>query len=205
MMKKYVRAAAASCLLTVFLAGCGGTKVPDIIKAPTVSVSEKGQISAWLVEDFAKEYYSLSELAAMAAKEAAEFNAAAGGAGAAAVTVEKVETLPGNEKKVVVSYRFDGWESYTAFSEGTLFYGTVGEALQKGYDSGVVLKSVADGTLLAGEQLKQAADKYVIITDVKADIYCPAKVTHVSGGAALNEDGSVDTAGAEQTVYILLK
>lgn len=205
MVKRCAGLAAVCCLLTVALAGCGSVKVPDVIEAPTVSVSNKGQISVWLVGDFGKDYYDLSELTAMAAEEAAEFNASVGNEGREAVTLEKVETLPDNESKVVVSYRFDGWESYTAFNEETLFYGTVGEAIQEGFDTKIVLRNVEDNTLIAGEQFRQASEKHVIITDVKADIYCPGKVTYVSGGAVLNADGSVDTAQAEGTVYILLK
>lgn len=200
-MKRCAGLAAVICLCTLGLAGCKGADVPGM---STVSVSRKGQISACFVEDFTEDYYSLAELTEMAVTEAAEHNAAIQGK-KAAVTVEKVELLSDDSSKIMVSYRFDGWESYTAFNRETMFYGTVGEAVTEGFGVDVILKSVEDGSLYAGDQLGRATDRYVIITDVKANIYCPGKVTHISEGASVNEDGSIDTSGTEGTVYILMK
>lgn len=203
-VKKYSGFATVLCLLALSLAGCGEAKTPDVIEVSTVSVSKKGQISMWFVEEFAEEYYNLSELTAVARAEVETFNFSAGGR-SAAVKMEKMELLPENDGKVVVHYRFDGWESCNAFNEETFFYGTVGEALKEGFDAKVVLRNVTDDSLLAGDQFAQEPDRLVIITDVKANIYCPAKVAYLSGAAVLNKDGSVDTMQAEGFVYILLK
>lgn len=203
-MKKCAGLAVLFCLFTLFSAGCGMAVVPEGIDRPTVSVSQKGPISAWLVEDFAEDYYSLSELTEMAVKEAAEFNATVQG-GRAAVAVDKVELLEDDDRKVRVNYRFDSWESYTKFNGESLFFGTMEEAVAEGFSSNVILKGVADNVLYAGEQMRQNTDKYVIITDVKANIYCPRQVTHLSDGLVVSEDGSVDTSGAEGTVYILMR
>ncbi len=54
-------------------------------------------------------------------------------------------------------------------------------------------------------QLAQWTDRSLVVTDMKANIYCSGTVTHVSSGAVLNKDGSVDTSGVEGLVYILLK
>ena len=40
---------------------------------------------------------------------------------------------------------------------------------------------------------------------MKANIYCPGKVTYISEGAVVNADGSVSSFEAEGPVYILLK
>lgn len=200
-MKRCSRLAAVICLCALGLTGCKEADVPGV---STVYVSRKGQISACFVEDFTEDYYSLAELTEMAVTEAAEYNAATQGK-KAAVKLEKVELLPDDSSKIMVSYRFDGWESYTVFNQETLFYGTVGEAVAEGFGVDVILKSVADGSLYAGDQLGRATDRYVIITDVKADICCPGKVTHISEDATVNEDGSVDTSGTKGVVYILMK
>lgn len=203
-MKRCAGLAVVVCLWALSLAGCQKSSVPDMPEESTVSVSRKGQISAWFVEEFAEDYYSSSELTEMAVREAAEYNAAASGE-KPPVTVEKVELLPDSGKKVMVSYQFDGWKSFTAFNDETLFYGTVEEAVKEGFGTNVILKNAADGRLFAGDQLSRATDSYVIITDVKADIYCPRKVTHISDGVSVNEDGSIDTSGTEGLVYILMK
>lgn len=202
-MKRCAGLAAVVCLSLVCLVVCKGAGVSDAPETSAVSIGRKGQISAWFVEEFAEDYYSLAELTEMAVREAAEYNDGIPGK-KAAVTVKKVKLLP-DAGQIMVSYRFDGWESYTDFNGQSLFYGTVGEAVTKGFSMDAVLKSVADGRLFAGNQLSRETDKYVIITDVKANIYCPGKVTHISDGASVNEDGSIDTSGAEGTVCILMK
>ncbi len=214
-MKKCLGLAAVICLFLFCLMLFNGADAPE---TASVFVGRRGQISAWLVEDFAEDYYSIKELAEMAVGEAAEYNAKI--PGKKAVTVEKVGRLPGDSGKIRVCYRFDGWESYTGFNGQSLFYGTVEEAVRKGFDVGTVLKEVSDGRLSADESLEGGyargmlwagdwlslpAGSYVIVTDVKANIYCPREVTHISEGASVNEDGSVDTSGTEGTVCILMK
>lgn len=202
-MKRFMCFVFSLCLTAVFLAGCGQAGVPEEIEASAIAVSEKGQITAYLVGDFDKSYYELSELTSMAMEEAAEFNGTVQEGDAVPVTLEEVELL--GETKVKLTYRFESWEVYSAFNEGRFFYGTVSEAAEKGYIAGAELKSVRDASLLSGEELMQYGDKLLIITDVAADIYCPKKVTYVSDGVSLNGDGSVAAAQADNTVYILLK
>ncbi len=225
-MKRYAWLAAVVmiCLCFACLVFWRDTDAP---MAPAVSVDRKGQISAWFVEGFDEDYYSLRELTEMAEREAAEYNARIPGK-KAAVKVEKVEMLPDDSGRIRVNYRYDSWESYTDFNGQGFFYGTVEEAAAAGYSADAVLESVADGRLWAegwlslsagggtaarpgddmlweGERLSLPAGSRVIITDVKADIYCPGEVTHISGDASVNEDGSIDTSKAEGTVCILMK
>lgn len=202
-MGKFGRVAILLCLCSAFLAGCGRTKAPDAIDAPTVSIGKKGQVTVWQVGEFDREDYVLSELKAMAVEEAARFNVAV--QKNAAVAVEGVDSLPDGSGRVMVVYKFDGWESCSEFLEEDLFYGTVKEALLKGFDANVNLKNAKDGGAFTGEQLRQSTDKYLVITDIKANIYCSGKVAYISGDAVLNQDGSVDTSGVEGVAYILLK
>ena len=197
-MKKRVMAVVCICLLLMAFAGCGGAGVPDTVETTTICIDKKGGVTYYLAGAFDREYYQLEELTSMAEKEAAEFCESAG---ASAVKVEKVELVPEGGDKVVITYRFDGCEAFEGFNNSGLFYGTVGEAKDAGYAVGVVL------TNEKGEELPLNADmdRRVIITDAKALVYCPSKATGVSVGAALKEDGSVDTTAAEGTVIILLK
>lgn len=189
------------CLCALFLAGCGGVKVPDVVDTPTVAIGSEGEITVWQVGDFEKSYYDLAELNSMAAEEAAEYNAENGKE--AAVTVEKVEALDGG--RVTVVYRFDGWESCTGFGEDNLFFGTVKEAAAKGFDMGMHMKSVKDDSLSDAGLLEQLSEEYLLITDMKANVYCSRKVTHISQTAAVNEDGSISPSGEDELLYILMK
>ena len=204
-MKRLGKMALAVCLCILFLAGCGEARVPDVVEAPTVAVSREGEIRVWQVGDFDKSYYNVAELNNMASEEAKDYNATLG---REAVAVEKTEALEGSGK-VVVSYRFDGWESCGAFCESSIFYGTMKEAVQNGFYSNdavkeLVMKNVKDGTAYDGE-ISQETKSCLIVTDMKANIYCPGKVTYISEGAVVNADGSVSSFEAEGPVYILLK
>lgn len=200
-MKKTVCLMVLLCLCTVFLAGCGEVKVPDAIEAPTAAVTKEGEVSVWLLGDFDKGYYSLSELTEMAVNEAVRFSAARQQETAA--VVEKVETMQGG--KVMVSYKFDNCDSCSEFLGGVFFFGTVSEAIERGFSMDVIMRSVGDNSLFTEAQLRQAADNFLLITDMSVNIYCPRKVTHISNGALVNGDGSIDPSMTEGMVYILMK
>lgn len=198
-MRRVGKFTAIICLCIVFLAGCGEAKVPEIVDKPVVSVSRDGEVTVWQTGEFGKAYYDVSELAAMAEQEAAWYNAEQGKE--AAVTVEKVESLEGG--KVVVVYHFDNWESCTDYTGETFFFDTVKQAEVNGFDTStrdVPMNSVKDGSPLTVWN----ADKKVLITDIKADIYCPGKVEYISEGASVNADGSIKPS-EEGLLYILLK
>lgn len=198
-MGKIGKLAVIFCFCAVFLAGCGGGKVPDVVDNPAVAIGREGEITVWQIGDFDKSYYNLEELDGMAQQEAAEYNAEAGKEGA--VSVEKVEALEGG--RVAVVYQFDGWESCSGFGEENLFFGTVEEAAEKGFDTETEMKSIKDGSLLDAD-LKSAGE-YLLVTDMKADIYCSRRVTYISSGAGVNEDGSIRPSGEDELVYILMK
>ncbi|MCI9144006.1 MAG: hypothetical protein HFH87_15550 [Lachnospiraceae bacterium] len=199
-MKRVGKFTVIICLCIVFLSGCGETKVPDVVDKPTVSVGKNGEVTVWQIGEFEKAYYNAAELAAMAEQEAAAYNAEKGKE--AAVTIEKVEPLEGG--RVTVVYRFDGWETCSDYMGETFFFGTVKDAETNGFDTGtgdVSMISVKDGSV---RTTWDAAEK-VLITDMKADIYCPGRVEYISEGASVNADGSIRPSQEEGPVYILLK
>lgn len=200
MMRKCGKLLAALGFCVLLLAGCGAAKVPDTVDKPSLAVNQDGEVTVWQVGLFDKADYVLSELQAMARDEAGRFNHSAGKA--AAVAVEKVEALEDGSGKVVVAYRFDGWESASDFLEESIFVGTVADAIALGRTAGMDMKSVKDGADFPEELLGQAKGS-ALITDMKGNVYCPGKVTHISQGLTVNPDGSIDTSAAEGTVCIL--
>lgn len=224
-MKKVSRTALGIALMALMMTGCGGAHVPDTIDKPMISISKSGEITEYLVGEFgAKDYYSLSELSSMAAAEAAQYNTASQSGTATPVKVEKVEALEDGSGRACIVYRYDSAESYTgfnrerydsgeddgddtAFNQGCLFFGTVGEAASRGYATDVALKSASDKKedLLTAQQMEQALDRRLIIAPQGRYIYCPGKVEYISWNAVMDEDGSVNGTVAEGPVYILLK
>ncbi len=205
-MGKYKIKSACTCMITaLMLVGCGAAKVPEIVDVTSIVVADSGEVTSYLVDEFDKDYYDLADLTAMALQEAAQYNTQTQAGERIPLTVEKVEALSDGSNKVVVTHKYDSVDTFMNYNGSVLFYGTVTEAVDAGYSLSVTLKNVKDGTLYSEAQLLQNPDKYLLITNEKAVIYCPRKVTYVSGDAVYNEDGTVDTSQAEGRVLILMK
>ncbi len=200
-MKKMRRLTAGLCLLTVCLSGCGAAGVPENIETSTLVLSREGQVTVYLVEDFGREYYDVNELTTMAKEEVAEFNEEAG-VNETPVMVEAAELIDNN--RVRMMYRFPDGKTYTQFGMGFFFFGTAQEAEAAGLLEDVVLQSVKDASPLSSEQLNKKGCM-LFITDRRADVYCPGRVTGVSGGVSVNEDGSVTCPEDGIRTYILMK
>lgn len=205
-MNKYRKLGVIVCIFTALtLAGCGQVKVPDVVDVSTIAITEEGTVTSYLVDIFDQEYYDISELASMAITEAAEYNTEKQSGETVPVTVDKVEALEDGSQKVVVTHKYDSADTFMDYNDSVLFYGTVQEAVNEGYNLNVVLKSIKDDSVLSEEDLIQDGERHLVITKEKARIYCPEKVTHISEGAVVDSDGSVDTTQTESTVVILMK
>ena len=178
-----------------------------MIDKPMISVAQSGEVTEYLVGEFGAERYNISELSSMAAEEAAIYNTANQTGSTTPVKLEKVEALEDGSGRVGIVYQYDSAESYTGFNEGSLFYGTVGEAIAQEYAVNIDLVSAGgkDGGIFTSDQLKQAVDRRLIIAPYGVYIYCPGKVEYISDNAVMAEDGSVNATAAEEPVYILLK
>ncbi len=193
-------------LLALTWTGCGSAKLPELVEHSSLKISSRGAVSSWMVSDFDKDYYNVKELAGMAAEEAIAYNQAHPMEnGKEAVLMEGAETF-GDGKQVRLHMSYMDCATYAAYNGEILFYGTVAEAVQQGYDFSTKVKSISeDGEELSGTDIKLDGGKYLLITNAKANVYCPRKVTHIGAGASMNEDGSVDTTQTDAIVYILMK
>lgn len=206
-MKKCIKMLVGLSACTMLFAGCGAAKLPETIETTTISINDEGGITSYLVEEFNKEYYDVSELTQMAVEDAAAYNEEHQTGEIIPLTVVDVTTLAGNEgSKVMVQHKYNSDEDYAGYNESEFFYGTVAEALAAGYELTALLTSVKDKAPLSQEELLAKPDKtYILITDAKAAIYCPRKVTHVGDGVIYQEDGSVDTTMVDGVVVVLMK
>lgn len=194
------------CLVMLLSVGCGKTEVPEDLSVSALSVTSKGQVTTWLAEDFDKDYYDLQELRSMVDEEVAEFNKNHQSQDEkAAVTVQSLEMMPGNQKVMLV-LQFRDIASYKEYTGADLFYGTVTQAKEAGYDLDIQLISTKDGSTIGQAEIDDQSKKHILIAQEKVRIYGPAKPLYLSPGAAANEDGSVDVSeGAEDNIYIIMK
>ncbi len=203
-MKRFIKlvASLAICLLT--LAGCSGEVVPQFGDTDVILLKKDGTVYSHLISDFNKEYYDVDELTSMAVKDASEYNKAHQDGTEVPMSVVEV-TLIGNDK-VKLTHQFLNAQAYNDYNGNEMFYGTVEEAVAKGYDLSALLTDVKTGEPLDAEVLMKKADKiHVLITAAKARIYSEQKITHVGDGVKCLEDGSVDTTMVEGTVVVLMK
>lgn len=204
-MKKNIKMCAGAMVCVLLMTGCGSAELPETIDKTTISIDKEGVITSYLVEEFNKEYYSVSELKDMATEDAAAYNAEHQNDETIPLRVEKVELI-GSGDKVMVQHIYDEDETYAEYNNSLFFYGTVEDAVEEGFDLSALLTAVKDGATLASEELMKKPEKsYVLITDAKAVFYCPRKVTHVGDGVVYLEDGSVDTTKVNGVVVVLMK
>jgi hypothetical protein len=189
----------------VFLSACGSTKIPDTIVEDTIIADKDGNITAYIVRDFDKEYYSLTELTDMAREEVSDYNSQKS---EEAVKLQSMDMLAENAEQVEAVYTYASYADYNNFNEGNVYYGLVGSV-----SDGIIpnsafedkpdldsVKSVKDGSSAVIGELE---DKHILITDESAIIYCPYTPAYISDNAVLLEDGSVDAKDADGAVIII--
>ena len=194
------------CLAMLLLGGCGQTEVPDTLSVPAISVTNKGKVTAYLIEDFDKDYYDLAELQALVTEELAEFNSSHKTAeGQDTVKMISLTEATDGSQTVKLVLEFRNIASYTEYTGMELFYGTVTQAYEAGCDLDKELTSVKDGSTIDKMGIYEHGNKNILIAREKVRIYGPGKALYISTGAALNDDGSVDPSDTEDSTYIIMK
>lgn len=204
-IKKFL-AAGLSGLLVLSFTGCGQTaKLPTEVINTSLVVEKDGKVTSYLVNIFDKDFYTLDGLEEMVREEADEFNSTHGDGSEDPMTVVSVQTL-GDGATVQVVQDFDSADSYAAYNEQDLFYGTRVEALAQGISVDLGLVNASDGTPADADKLNKAMEKgHLIITNASAYIYCPYPVLYISEGVVMGEDGYVDASQSDGVVTILMK
>lgn len=194
------------CLCILLLTGCGQSAAVSAITVPTISVSDKGAVTSYLVSDFDKDYYDITELSSMVSEEAAQFNSAHKTAeGKDSVIVESVETTQDGSAKAVVTMKFADLSAYEEYNETKLYYGTIAQAHEAGYDLDVELQSVKDSAAIGRKEIYEMSTRHILIVNEKVVVICSRKPLYISSGAVLNSDGSVDVTQTEGSAYIIFK
>lgn len=205
-------AIAGACMLA--LAGCSEGTVEEPIRTSTIVLSADGSFTQCRVESFDKEDYQLSELESMIRQEVADYLgtlSAQTPEGGQAVAVEQVGVLEEDHSQAMVALHFADsavYEDYMAEVDrqpSKLFYGTVQDALARGYDLEGALLEAKKGSAITAEQLSKNGEKLILIFEDALQIRCPSKVLYISGNVRLTEAGYVDGTGGEGLKYVVIK
>ncbi|WP_022778759.1 hypothetical protein [Butyrivibrio sp. AE3009] len=161
---------------SIVLIGCGSSKVDST----TISIDKDGKVVSTIIEDFGESYYDLQELSDMATKEASVYNSDFMNDKVFLESVSKDEETG----KVTMVLSYNSASDYSHFNQVSLFYGTVSEALEKGYKISEQLVD-KDGNTLGEAGIQEHLDNHIIISSDKSNIKVPYNISYMSKGTNL--------------------
>ncbi|MCR4757937.1 MAG: hypothetical protein K5792_09070 [Butyrivibrio sp.] len=178
-IKKYT----LTCLLVIsffalfVLYGCGAEES----LGTSISIDKKGHVTNIVCEEFEQDYYDISELSDMAASEISSYNSECL---SEKVTLESLESVnDGSYVKMVVNYK--SVNDYASYNKTSLFYGTVQDALDRGYDISEALVN-GEGEQIGQDGISDYLSRHIIITSDKSDFITPYNIAYYTQGVVLN-------------------
>jgi len=204
-IKRGVLLSAAFILSMLIFSGCTQVQELSVITDSAIKITDKGVVTSYLVDDFDKAYYDLAELEQMVMDEVNQYMNF-GSSDGKSISVEAVELLEENSSKAMVALKYDSVDLYKDFNGVELFYGTVAQANEAGYDLDITMTDgVSDGVTIGKDQIYDMGKQYILIVEDKVRIICPKKIQYISEGAVLESDGSVNASQDGEYTYIIMK
>ena len=189
---------ACTCLLSL-LAACGQK---EEIQSTSLQIGKEGNIISTIVEDFDKAYYTTEGLEAMIQEEISSYNAKK----VNAVSLESVVASENMEGRIIVTINFASSEDYTNFNKEELFYGTISQAIEAGYDLPAKLVSVADQTKTIGREEVKAMDKnHILIIAENTMVLLPRKAVYISEGTKLINHKGINVENTDGLTYVIME
>ncbi len=183
-------------LALLSMTGCGEAKTG----ITSVVIDKEGKVTHEIYEKFDRDYYDLQGLSDMAAQEISEYNVEYD---TPKVTLGKAELIE-DDKVARLSMVYESASDYSHFNQVSLFYGTVQEAIDRGYEvsKGLVNSS---GEKIDQEVIDKSLENHIIITSEKIDVITPYNIEYMSNGVSLNGKKEADlSAVTADSVQLLL-
>lgn len=167
-----------------------------------IEIGKKGALTVTSVESFDKDYYNEGELQTQIDSEIAAYQDERGNH-----VSDKGLTVADGVATLVMQY--DSATDYTAFNDQEMFYGTLEEAENAGYDlSGLSGQTnAADESKTYGEgTARELAGNPVVVLTEPLDVQTPADILYLSDNLTLvNSDyAQVEGDVSEETPAILI-
>lgn len=180
------------------LTGCGGFN-PEKADASSVSISKEGKITSVTIDSFSEDYYDIEELEEMANSEISSFNTEYGEDSAVLSSIKK------EDDSIRMIMEFESASDYSHFNQKAMFYGTVAEAISRGYELPSDLVD-AEGNSVTSETLSGLSDEHIIIMAEKMNVITPYKIKYMTSGVTLEDSNEAILSGTSEdsNVYLIL-
>lgn len=187
-------------IMACLLASCiGMTACGKTYDTTGVAVNKEGKVTSVICADFTAPNYDVNELTDMATAEISEYNSEYL---SSKITMDPIKYKEDdNSVKMIMTY--NSAYDYAAFNHVSFFYGTVNEAIDKGYTIAGSMVS-ADGEKLPEDWKEQYGEKHVIICDEKTEVRTPYKIEYATEGVKLLGKKEADLSNIDGVVQLLL-
>ena len=185
-------------VMAIGLFGCGA----EITQDTTVSLDKNGKITNTIYEDFGEDYYDISELTKMAEDEISSFNSERLSEKISLASVDKISD--GTLVKMVLNFETTG--DYADFNGVALYYGTVQDALDRGYEISSELID-ENGLKISSETIEKSKNNHIIITTDKSVFITPYDIVYSTNGVSLNgkKEAVLSSSMSDEIQLILSK
>lgn len=190
-------AVAVFCLGGFMLVGCGSGKT----EKTQLSIDKDGVITSVIYEEFSEDYYDLDELSDMAAQEVSYYNSEYI---TPKISLEETTVIEKDEQPVLkMTMVFNSYSDYSHFNQFSFFYGTVQEALDKGFEVSELLVD-EDGNSFKMSELSDYLDKHIVISADKTCIVTPYSILYSTNGTVLENNKTADFSNVSSDIVQLI-
>ena len=198
-LKNFITVFLLMLLMLTLLTGC--EKKDEDYAETAIIIGSKGIITNEIVEPFDKSYYDEEELRNTIDKELALYCQNSGNEDSC-----MLDSLSVTDSVATARIEFRDYEAYAGFNEVDFYYGTVEEAMQKGYTSDVTLKSAVDETTISRYEFESLAESSIVVVSEPVLVKLPGRIAYTTANIDVIDKNLARMASDSVGVgYIVLK
>lgn len=182
-IKRYISFAPAMAAALMVLSGCGSSEDYD----SKLVIDSEGMIESIIYEEFAEAYYDENELSDMASEEISYYNSEYI---TPKISLEET-TFIEDESIIKLVMDYDSYSDYSHFNQVSFFYGTVEEALDKGYEIADNLLD-DDGDSFDKSDISDYYSRHIVISSEKTRISVPYNISYFTNGTVVTGKKTAD-------------
>lgn len=179
----------------LILSGCG----TDRDRESRLSLDKDGVVVSTIYENFDQDYYDISELSDMATEEISYYNSEYI---SPRITLDETTKFE-DESYVKLVMTFDSCQDYSHFNQEVLFFGTVQDAVESGYELSAGLVDREGNKIDLGSS--DFLGRHIVISSEKVIIDTPYNIEFMTNGVTLRDKKEADLTNVlSDSVQLLL-